>query len=221
MTLAPDDVHYPDSDNKPMAENDVIRILTECVDEALRAHFARDPEVYVSSNLFLYYQEGDPRKRVAPDLFFTRGVPAGQRHNYKLWEEKVVPQVVFEFTTRSSKDDDLRKKKDLYEKLGVEEYYVFDPADEYLRPRFRAFRLHGGRYVEQAVGGGIDSPALGLRLVPEGQFLRFYQPGDTEPLAMSHELREKLLELEKERERAERLARKFRELGVDPDSLEP
>ena len=142
-----DEPFYPSSDNEPMGENDVICWLMTTTLDMLKRHFQDDERVYVSSNSFVYYVKGEPKERVAPDLYVVKGVSSRQRRNYKIFEEGVVPQVVFEFSTDSSRFKDLGTKKGLYELLGVKEYYVFDPAGEYLSPPFRAYILVDGVWV--------------------------------------------------------------------------
>ena len=88
--------------------------------------------------LFLYYVEGNPRAVVCPDVFVAKGVSKEQRRIYKLWEEGQVPCLVIEVTSESTRNEDFSKKKDLYERLGVEEYILHDPLGEYLRPSSRA-----------------------------------------------------------------------------------
>ena len=172
------DVCYPASDGQPVAETDVHRTLMFELIGMLQAFFRTDPHVYISGNLFLYYQEGDPRQVVAPDVFVVQGVRNQPRRIYKLWEEGVVPAVVFELTSRSTRREDLRTKYDLYERLGVTEYFLFDPLDEYLRPPCRGYRLQQGRYRPLAVGedGALWSVALGLALHGRGEQLRLYDP---------------------------------------------
>ncbi|NJN65333.1 MAG: Uma2 family endonuclease, partial [Chloroflexaceae bacterium] len=60
------EVEYPESDGKPMAETDVHRDEMFAVIQALEYFFRNQPDVYVSGNLLLYYQEGDPTRSVAP-----------------------------------------------------------------------------------------------------------------------------------------------------------
>ncbi|MDB5308044.1 MAG: hypothetical protein JWO38_2246 [Gemmataceae bacterium] len=55
-----EDVEYPSSDGKPMAETDLHRKLMNEVIEVLSGHFAGDPDVYVSGNLLAYYEKGNP-----------------------------------------------------------------------------------------------------------------------------------------------------------------
>ena len=171
-------VCYPESDGQPVAETDVHRNVMFELIGMLQAFFRADPHVYISGNLFVYYQEGDPRRVVAPDVFVVLGIPNQLRRIYKLWEEGVVPAVVFELTSRSTRGEDLRSKYDLYERLGVREYFLFDPLGEYLRPPCRGYRLQQGRYrpLAPAEDGSLWSAVLGLALHGRGEQLRLYDP---------------------------------------------
>ena len=171
-------VSYPESDGQPVAETDVHRTLMFALIGMLQAFFRDDPHVYISGNLFVYYQEGAPQRVVAPDVFVVPGIPNHPRRVYKLWEEGVVPAVVFELTSRSTRREDLRSKYDLYERLGVTEYFLFDPLGEYLRPPCRGYRLRQGRYrpLPPAEDGALWSAVLGLALHGRGEQLRLYDP---------------------------------------------
>ena len=155
------DVCYPESDGQPVAETDVHRTLMFELIGMLQTFFRDDPHVYISGNLFLYYQEGDPRRVVAPDVFVVPGIPNEPRRTYKLWEEEVVPAVVFELTSRSTRREDLHSKYDLYERLGVTEYFLFDPLGEYLRPPLQGYRWHQGPVP--AAGGRWKMGRCGVR----------------------------------------------------------
>ena len=146
------EVFYPEADGQPMAETDVHRDLMIDLIAMLREYFRDDPHVYISGNLFLYYEEGNPRRVVAPDVFVVKGVPGGRRRIYKLWEEGQPPDVVFEVTSPSTRGEDLRTKHELYARLGVAEYFLFDPLDEYLRPPFQGYRLTAGPLRGAAAG---------------------------------------------------------------------
>ena len=88
---------YPASDGEPMAETDTHRNLMVELIAQLTAFFSHTPDVYVSGNLFVYYVESEPAKRVAPDVFVARGVGKHERRIYKLWEERRAPEVVLSF----------------------------------------------------------------------------------------------------------------------------
>ena len=63
---APRIVEYPSSDGQPMAETPVHRDAMIDAIRVLARHFARRPDVYVSGNMLMYYEEGNPRKSLAP-----------------------------------------------------------------------------------------------------------------------------------------------------------
>lgn len=180
------EIEYPESDGKPMAESDVHLAVMMHLVQGLRDHFAGDPEVYVAGNLLLYYEEGK-RASVAPDLFVVRGVPKGERDTYLLWREGKGPCFVLEVTSKSTRDEDLSTKKALYRRLGVEEYVLFDPRGEYLKPRFQGLRLtHGARRdyrpMPLAADGSLISRTLGVAFHPEGKSLRMTDLATGQPL---------------------------------------
>jgi Uma2 family endonuclease len=168
------EIEYPESDGLPMAESDLHRDVMIDLIHALKGRYANEPEVYVAGNLLLYYAKGNPRASIAPDVFMVRGVPKGRRRTYLLWKEGRAPSFVIEVTSESTRSEDLGKKKDCYERLGVEEYFLFDPADEYLRPRLQGYRLTGDRYqrISEGAVGSLSSRVTGLLLRPEGANLR-------------------------------------------------
>src|SRR3954463_2509752 len=104
--------------------------------ERLQDWFADDPRVYVTGNLLLYYERGNKRKHVSPDVFVVRGVPKlPPRDYYLLWEEGKSPDVVIEITSKTTRREDEKKKLILYrDVLKVPEYFQFDPTEDYLKP---------------------------------------------------------------------------------------
>ncbi|MFM9965051.1 MAG: Uma2 family endonuclease [Planctomycetaceae bacterium] len=132
-------VTYPSSDGKPMAETDLHRNWMFRLIELLLRHFV-GTQTYVSGNMLLYYVEGNPKKRVAPDVFVVRGIDPHDRRVYKLWEEGIAPQVVIEVSSKGTMREDLRHKPQIYEQIGVREYFLFDPLAEYLEPALTGFR---------------------------------------------------------------------------------
>ena len=171
------DIFYPESDGKPMAETDVHRDLMMELIAELQAYYRAEPAVFVSGNLLLYYEQGNNKKSVAPDVFVVRGIANHERCVYKLWEEGKAPDVVFEISSRGTWGDDLQKKWRLYARLGVAEYYIFDPEYDYLEPALRAYRLDATEYEEiEVLAGRVSSAVLGLEIVDTGETLRFFNP---------------------------------------------
>ncbi|HEY7544737.1 MAG TPA: Uma2 family endonuclease [Blastocatellia bacterium] len=170
-------IEYPSSDGEPMAETDTHIKLMMNLRFTLSQFFRNREDVYIGSNLLIYYVEGDTRKRVAPDVFVVRGVGKHDRRVYKLWEEGRAPDVVIELSSRQTWGEDLQKKWRLYEQLGVKEYYIFDPEYDYLPSPLLAYKLREGQYEQIEVENGrIASEELGLELVDTGETLRLYDP---------------------------------------------
>jgi Uma2 family endonuclease len=164
------DVEYPTTDGKPMAETDLHRLLMTGVIERLAAWYATRADVYVSGNLMVYYEEGEPRTYLAPDCFVAFGVQPGHRDVYKSWVEGKLPDVVFEITSKSTQKEDLEEKCWIYEKVWrVKEYYLFDPRGEYLDPPLTGLRRTRGKFHPiPSVRGVYTSDLLGLKLSADG-----------------------------------------------------
>ena len=180
-------IDYPSSDGKPLAESDTQRRpLTYAVD-CLGYYFRNRPEVYVSGNLLIYYEEGT-RARVAPDVFVVFGAGKEERSSYLLWKEAKAPDFVLEIASPGTWRDDQDKKRELYRRLGVGEYWQYDPTRNYLEPPLLGLELVRGAYEplprwELADGRlAARSEVLGLELRVAGRRLRFYDPRTGEEL---------------------------------------
>jgi Uma2 family endonuclease len=194
---------YPSADGEPVAETyDHLYAMIATL-EVLKNYLA-DRRATILSDQFLYYSQGFPKLRTAPDVMVIFDVEPGGRDNYKIWEEGQVPKVIFEMTSESTKDRDRGFKKDLYEQLDVEEYWLFDPKGEWIEGQLEGYRLVSGTY--QPITNSL-SQALNLRLVPEGKLIGFYRQDTGEKLLIPDELvaalNEALERAEQERERAE------------------
>ena len=89
-------VEYPTGDGKPIAESDIHRINMTDLIQTLKLYFDAEPTIYVSGNLLMFYEEGNRRKHIAPDVFVVRGVEKKLRENYLVWEDGKAPDVVIE-----------------------------------------------------------------------------------------------------------------------------
>ena len=204
------EIEYPSSDGKPMAETDQHRDDMIALIEGLKARYAPRTDVYVAGNLLVYYEEGNPKARFAPDVFVVFGVPRRKRRVYKLWEEKKPPSVVIEVTSRGTWLEDEGKKKALYARLGVTEYFLYDPLAEYLEPPLHGLQLRGGAYVPMRRGAeeSLKSAALGMRLVLEGGRLRLFDLATGEPMLRPKEMEAARQSAEAARQSAEARATK-------------
>jgi Uma2 family endonuclease len=105
-------------------------------------------QVYIAADLLLYYTEGTPSNYVVPDVFVVKDCDPGPRRVFKVWEEPSAPHVVFELTSKSSQREDTVFKPQTYARIGVREYFVYDPTQEYLDPPLRGFRMQEGQHVQ-------------------------------------------------------------------------
>ena len=193
----PPPVDYPESDGQPVAESDFQRIPLWYANDALERHFRDRRDVYVSANMFVYFEKGNPKAVVAPDVFVVLGVPDHKRRSYKVWEEPKGPDFVLEITSHSTRSVDQGPKRRVYAELGVWEYWQFDPEGDYLDPPLRGQRRIANRYVELPVrtspdgtlSGRSEVLGLDLRVVP-GR-LRFRDPVTGRDLPSSEELEER------------------------------
>jgi Uma2 family endonuclease len=169
------EVEYPESDGKPMAESDLHRNWMFRIIELL-AQFFLGQRVYISGNLLIYYEEGNPRRSVAPDAFVVKDCEPGERRVFKIWEEGRTPCFVLETTSSSTRHEDQGHKMGLYAALGVAEYLLYDPLGEWLDPALFGYRLVGGGYVPMEGDGqnGLVSRQLGITFrLEDGQLALF------------------------------------------------
>lgn len=163
-------IDYPTSDGTPVAETEThFNLITDTRDR-LRAWFAARPDVYVGANLFVYFEPGNLAEVLAPDCFVAFGVPSRVRDVFKTWEEGAHPAVVFEFTSKKTKREDLTNKFAVYRDVWrVREYFVFDPKGEYLKPPLRGYRRSGRELAPiKPTNGALVSKSLGLALTADG-----------------------------------------------------
>src|SRR6185369_14052944 len=89
---------------------------------------------------------------------------------------------IFEMSSRKTIENDLGLKFEQYQRLGVHEYFLFDPDHRVLRPALQGHRLVEGRYQPiRMVGDMLDSD-LGVRLRVEEQILRLIDARTGEPV---------------------------------------
>ncbi|HSG39638.1 MAG TPA: Uma2 family endonuclease, partial [Thermoanaerobaculia bacterium] len=80
------------------------------------------------------------------------------------------------------------KKKSLYERLGVEEYFLFDPLGDYLDPRLQGYRLMRGWYQPlSSRDGSLVSRTTGVTFTVEGDHVRLIETATGKPLLRREE----------------------------------
>ncbi len=204
---------FPTGDGKPMAENFVNQIQMIGLQDASRQLLESQgrPRAAIGGNQFLYYNPHNRRDNLSPDVYIALDVEPGARNVWFTWVEGKTPDIVFEITSPSTQQKDLsrepRGKLTLYGRLGVREYYVYDPAFEgAMQPRLHAFALQGEgdeMQLEEAAlleGGGAWSPLLraelrpvetpGTEWEPTGVYLRVIDPVTDAPIRVGEEIKQ-------------------------------
>jgi Uma2 family endonuclease len=225
------EVLYPDSDGEPMADNTLQFEWIVTIKGGLEALFRTDSDVFVAGDLLWYPVRGDNRTRLAPDAMVAFGRPKGYRGSYQQWlENGIAPQVVFEVLSPGNSRAEMVRKRQWYERYGVEEYYEYDPDHGALA----GWQRQGEQLIAVPEILGWISPRMGVKFDLDGtdlvligpngkRFESFVQQVEKRELAeqlagQAIERAEQAIErAEQAEERAQRLAARLRELGLSEE----
>jgi Uma2 family endonuclease len=111
-------------------------------------HFPHHPDILIGSEIPIYYGDRNPVTRrfpnVRPDILIALNVDTvaiRRRVGYDPIQNGKPPEVVVEIASPSTHRNDSGRKRDIYQMLGVPEYWRFDPT--------------GGEMFGQAVIGEV------------------------------------------------------------------
>lgn len=212
---APDPL-YPDTDGEPMGETGIhVEVMID-VYKILKRYYRRRDDVYVACDMFLYYEQGNPSACRAPDVMVSFGVMGNHhRRSFRLWEEKVAPAVVFEVTSEKTRRNDQVDKPRIYARIGVSEYFIFDPFEEYLEPRLQGFRMgaRGFQPIKLDADGRLTSQKLQMSVAAEELTLRFTDLKTGKPIASVDDLADKAEHAKREAQRARRRLKQAEQLA--------
>ena len=194
-------------------------------------------EIFVGSDLNLYYDSNQTRWYKRPDWFAVVGVSRlykkeDLRLSYVVWDEGVSPLIVVELLSPGTENEDLGKtlitgnqggqpptKWTVYEQILQIPYYL--TFDRYTS-QVQAYQLTERGYQPweaQNQGWWVEEVQMSLGLW-EGQYdgidrlwLRWRDRKQNWILTPEERA-------EKEKQRADRLAARMRELGIDPNGLD-
>ncbi|MGH2494787.1 MAG: Uma2 family endonuclease [Ktedonobacteraceae bacterium] len=172
----------------------------------------------IYGNLNMYQTADVMEYPMAPDVAVIQGVVyQPTMRSWRVGKSGPAPQVVFEIASEETWKKDLREKPAKYARMGVQEYFAYDPH-EFPLPASRNRRLFGWQLdqnsqtmqeMRPAPDGSLWSPSLENWLVPDGAILRLYNRTGKMRLTYG----------EAEARRAQALAEKLRALGIDPDQV--
>src|SRR5262249_9955838 len=157
---------------------------------------------------------------IVPDVLLSLEVTAPEdwwtTRSYFVWEFGKAPEVVIEIVS-NKKGEEKGTKRHEYARIGVPYYIIYDPRQNLGGDVLEVYELRAREY-ERRPDAWLPNVGLGVTLWQgafEGRhdtWLRWCDRG-SEVIPTGAE------RAESERQRAERLAEKLRELGVDPDCL--
>ena len=122
----PDTVEYPEGHwtAQSLWHGDAVRQASV----ALLSRFRRREDVLVGMELRVYYERGNNKAHLQPDLLVAFGVDRGGNwRSFKVWEEGKAPDFVLEVASPSTAENDARHKAAEYLAIGVREYWRLDP----------------------------------------------------------------------------------------------
>ncbi|NEO02892.1 MAG: Uma2 family endonuclease [Moorea sp. SIO3I7] len=216
-----DDIFYPESDGKPLADNTLQFELITTIKSGLDLKFKDDPNVFVAGDLLWYPVEGQPKINQAPDVMVVIGRPKGHRRSYKTWvEDNINPQVVFEIASHTNTIKELEEDKlKFYQNHKVEEYYIYDPNRTTLKGWLRS-----GETLEPIPQmHAWVSPRLGITFeLVESELVLYYPNGERFASYLEIvELKEQAEKaLDQERSRMQSLLEQLKAKGIDPEDFE-
>ena len=208
-------------DGEPL-ETNRHRIAMNVLIRSMLVALADRNDYFAGGNMFVYYSSTQVRNRDfrGPDFFVVFNVDGRtDRQGWVVWEENGrYPDVIVELMSSSTAEVDTGVKKDIYEQIfRTPDYYVFDPFNADSLRGWHLDLSQGYQPLTPNEQGWLWCQRLGLWLGTwqgtiereTAVWLRFYERAGNLVL----------LPEEAERQRAERLAARLRELGENPDIL--
>ena len=171
----------PDSDDTPV-DNEDQNFVPNLLLFLLEYIWKNRDDWYFGVDMGIYHTTGaSPRVPVIPDGFLSLGVErrknGGSRSSYVMWEEDYTPAILTLEVVSHSYGDEYEKKLDIYRKLGVKYYVIYNPKfwrrDGHLP--FEVYKLVDGDYQLQ-IGEPLWLPEIGLGIgrcvLPTDRFRR-------------------------------------------------
>ena len=176
-------------------------------------------DFFIGANPTVYYNHEQLRRRAfrGPDFFLVRGVTHDSRNSWVVWEEGGrYPDLIIELLSDSTAGVDRSEKKNLYQDVyRTPEYFWFSP----MTGEFAGFRLRGSRYeaIVADSRGWRWSEVLNLYLGAIDGWLRYFEPDGAKVLSPPETALREMQRADQAQQRAERLAQKLRDVGIDPN----
>jgi Uma2 family endonuclease len=218
----PSAADLPDSDDTPV-DNELQNLIPNLLEAMLAWAWAERQDWFFGVDMGIYYAPKQPA--VVPDGFLSLGVERfiGEegRLSYVFWEEENIAPILALEVVSKTYGGEYERKKEIYADLGILYYAIYRPNPRTHRQRqaLEVYRLVDSSY-EKLEGEPVWLPEIGLSLGRargtylgrEREWLYWYDANGTRLLVPEEIARQ-------EAARANKLADKLKELGIDPDTL--
>lgn len=218
----PSSAELLDSDDTPV-DNELQNLIPNLLEAILALFWNNRNDWFFGVDMGIYYAPSQPA--LVPDGFLSLGVERfiGEegRLSYVFWEEDNIPPILALEVVSKTYGGEYEKKKVDYAKLGILYYAIYVPTRQYRRKRqpLEIYKLENSEYILQP-NSPVWMPEIGLALGRErGTYLGrtrewlYWYDEQGKRLPTPEEL------AQKERLKAERLAQKLRDLGVNTEDI--
>jgi Uma2 family endonuclease len=215
-------------DGEPL-ETNRHRIAMNTLIRSLQQAWADRNDFFVGGNMFIYYSSTQARNRDfrGPDFFAVLDIDGSiPRQGWVVWEEDGrYPDAIVELMSSSTASADTGTKKAVYERsFRTPDYFVFDPFDPNSLQGWHLATSQGYQPLVPNERDWLWCETLGFWLGTwEGTidretavWLRFYDEAGNLVLLPEEAEHQRA---EAERQRADRLAARLKEMGEDPEAL--
>lgn len=207
-----------DSDDFPV-DNEEQNFIPNVLLFLLEYIWKQRQDWFFAVDMGIYHITGaHPKVPVVPDAFLSLGVQRRKggkpRKSYVMWEEDNIPPILTLEVVSQTPGGEYDEKLAIYAKLGVLYYVIYNPQfwqrDRHLP--FEVYKLVNDSYRLQ-IGEPCWMPEIGLGI---GRCQLAGDPLGREVLSWYDAHGDRYLsEAEAERQRAEQLAERLRQLGED------
>ncbi|MEG4498699.1 Uma2 family endonuclease [Microcoleus sp. F10-C6] len=214
----------PDSDETPV-DNELQELIPGLLKAILLILWSSRMDWFFGIDMGVYYHPDKPA--IVPDGFLSLGVERFYdeelRPSYVVWDENVMPLFVLEVVSQNYRKEYSTKLEE-YQALGVLYYVIYSSRRR--KPRLEVHKLVNGKYELQS-GNPVWMPEIGLGIGCERgnysgvtrEWLYWYDADGKRYLTPEEQVKHEAQRAEQLDRRAQQLAQRLRELGVDPDNL--
>lgn len=248
ITHLPDHTELPESDGtfvKNFQEHPQSILLTDSIRPVLQ-QLHPDGQYCIGQDCGIYWRITDPPEKgaEAPDWFYVPNVPPllnGQvRRSYVLWQEYVAPLIVLEFVSgdgSEERDKTPASSPNSQQTTKPGKFWVYEQAIrvpfygiyEVKKPSVEVYHFVDGRYELMSANerGHYAIAPMGVELgIWQGRYeemelpwLRWWDNQGNLLLTGEERAQQLASQLEQEQQRADRLAERLRQMGINPDEV--